>query len=381
MNAKLDTKDYIKIILGFFCLFLGITYWDTAASLMANLLRASTPIFVGLIIAYILNILMSFYERHYFPKHLKSKVVLKSRRVVCLLAALITLCGIISIIIWLVIPELISCIKLLVADIPPAIEKLLANEHIRNLLPEDILHELYSIDWKSKIADNAKALTSGIGDAAGTIFSAVSSVGSGIVTAAIGLVFSIYLLLGKDKLQNQCKRILNAFLPDKLNNKIYHIANVLNESFHKYIVGQCTEAVILGSLCIIGMLIFRLPYAVMIGTLIGFTALIPVAGAYIGAIIGAVMIFTVSPMKALFFLIFLVILQQIEGNLIYPKVVGKSIGLPAIFVLSAVTIGGRLMGIGGMLIGVPIASALYTLFREQIYNKENSDKKVSKISD
>lgn len=347
-----------------------MTYWDTAVNLAKDILSAASPIFVGLITAYLLNILMSFYEHHYFKIKSKSKTYVKSKRIICLLAALITLIGIITIIIRLVIPELISCIKLLAADIPPAIDKILSNEQIINLLPEDVIDKLTSVDWQKHLTDNAKSLTKGIGDAAGTIVSAVSSVGSGVVTFLIGLVFSLYLLLDKEKLQSQCMRIASVLLPKKIYNGVCHMADILNESFHRYIVGQCTEAVILGSLCIIGMLIFRLPYAVMIGTLIGFTALIPIAGAYIGATIGAIMIFTVSPMKALFFIIFIIILQQIEGNLIYPRVVGKSIGLPALIVLCAITVGGRLMGIGGMLIGVPIASALYTLLREYIQERE-----------
>lgn len=373
LNLNLEKKTFIKIIACVFSLFLCMTYWDVAVNLLKNVFNAASPIFVGLITAYLLNILMSFYERHYFKIKSQSKTFIKIRRITCVLAALITLIGIIAVVIWLVIPELISCIKLLVADIPPAIDKLLKNEQITNLLPKDVIDKLTSVNWQKHLADNAKALTSGISDAAGTIVSAVSSVGSGVITFVIGLVFSIYMLLGKEKLQSQCKHLLSVFLPQKVYDGIYHVADILNDSFHRYIVGQCTEAIILGTLCIIGMWIFRLPYAMMIGTLIGFTALIPIAGAYIGATVGAIMIFTVSPMKALFFIIFIIILQQIEGNLIYPKVVGKSIGLPALIVLCAITVGGRLMGIGGMLIGVPIASALYTLLREYMNKKEMSD--------
>jgi len=146
---------------------------------------------------------------------------------------------------------------------------------------------------------------------------------------------------------------------------------VLNETFHKFIVGQCTEAVILGVLCTLGMLIFRLPYATMIGALVAFTSLIPIAGAYIGAGVGAFMIMTVSPMSALGFLIFLVILQQIEGNIIYPKVVGTSIGLPGLWVLASITVGGGLAGITGMLLGVPLTAALYRVLRERL-RKERS---------
>ena len=150
------------------------------------------------------------------------------------------------------------------------------------------------------------------------------------------------------------------------NKKIHYVLHTLNDCFHKYIVGQCTEAVILGALCTIGMLILQLPYATMIGAFIAFTALIPVAGAYIGAIVGAFMIFTESPFKAIVFLIFIIVLQQFEGNIIYPRVVGSSMGLPAMWVLAAVTVGGGVMGIPGMLLGVPLAAALYRFVREDV---------------
>lgn len=149
---------------------------------------------------------------------------------------------------------------------------------------------------------------------------------------------------------------------------------VFNDAFHSFIVGQCMEAVILGCLCVVGMWILRFPYATMIGCLVGFTALIPVAGAYIGAIVGGFMIFTVSPFKALLFLVFIVVLQQLEGNLIYPKVVGASIGLPGIWVLAAVTVGGGVLGIGGMLLGVPLAAGLYQLIRSDVGTRKKQQK-------
>ena len=158
-----------------------------------------------------------------------------------------------------------------------------------------------------------------------------------------------------------------------------HWLSIFNDSFHRFIVGQCTEAVILGVLCILGMLIFRFPYAMMIGTLVGFTALIPIAGSYIGAIVGAIMILTVSPLKSLLFLLFIVVLQQIEGNLIYPRVIGKSIGLPSLWVLAAVTVGGSLMGVMGMLIGVPIVAALYRLLKEDMDMRDAREQEKNKL--
>ena len=191
----------------------------------------------------------------------------------------------------------------------------------------------------------------------------------------MALIFSIYLLLGKEKLGRQLQKIMERYLRDGWNKKIRYVVGVVNDCFHRYIVGQCTEAVILGVLCMLGMLLIRLPYATMIGALIGFTALIPVAGAYIGAIVGAFMILTVSPVKALIFLVFIVILQQLEGNLIYPKVVGSSLGLPALWVLAAVTVGGGVLGVPGMLLGVPLSAAVYRLIRNDVYGTEEKAEK------
>lgn len=216
----------------------------------------------------------------------------------------------------------------------------------------------------------AKGVTSGVSSMFGAVATAVSSIFSGIVTFLVSFIFSIYILLGKDRLGLQLKRLMVNYIKPAWNKKLFYVLSVFNDCFHKYIVGQCIEAVILGTLCILGMLICRFPYATMIGTLIGFTALIPVAGAYIGAGVGAFMILTVSPMKAVLFLVFIVVLQQLEGNLIYPKVVGTSIGLPGIWVLAAVTIGGSLFGVSGMLIGVPTAAAVYRILRNDMNRRE-----------
>lgn len=201
----------------------------------------------------------------------------------------------------------------------------------------------------------------------------VMSVFSGVVTALMSIIFAVYLLTGKEKLGNQCNRLMQRYLKDSWNRKLQNLLKTLNECFHKYIVGQCTEALILGGLCLAGMLILQLPYAPMISALIAFTALIPVAGGYIGAGIGAFMILTVSPVKALIFLIFIVVLQQLEGNIIYPKVVGSSMGLPAIWVLAAVTIGGGIMGIIGMVISVPIAATAYRLLQKDLNRSSEID--------
>lgn len=366
-------KNCFKVGLSAFLLFLAVYYWSTVASFLGTVVSAAMPIIIGLAIAYVLNILMSFYERHYFTKLSNKKFISKSRRVICLIGAILTLVGIIALVIYLVVPELVSCVKFLVAEIPPMIENFLKTHWVKGIIPEETLSKLTSINWMEYVTQIIQKISSGLGDAVSVVASAVSSFVSGVATAFIAIIFSIYLLHGKDKLQIRGLRVINRYIPEKISNKLMYVLSVLNDCFHRYIVGQCTEAVILGLLCAIGMMIFRFPYAGMIGTLIGFTALIPIAGAYIGAAVGAIMMLTESPLKALLFILFIIVLQQIEGNLIYPKVVGSSLGLPAMWVLAAITIGGALLGIMGMLIGVPITAALYRLLKEDVNKDLNNE--------
>lgn len=362
---KFEWKSCFKIVISIFILYLAIIYWHKVADFVTLIFSAASPIIIGCIIAYLVNILLNFYEKLYFPNSKKS-FVLKSRRLVCLILSFLTLIAIISLVISLIVPQLISCVKLLVEKLPIAINYVISVLERLNLFSDETLSALSSIDWQSKLGEIANAVTSGIGNVVDFVIAIISGLFSGIVTAFLSLIFAIYLLLGKDKLSQQLKRAICHYLPNNIYNKLFYIFSVFNDCFHKYIVGQCTEAVILGVLCFIGMILLQLPYAAMISALIAFTALIPIAGAYIGAAVGAFMILTLSPIKALFFLIFIIILQQVEGNLIYPRVVGTSIGLPAIWVLAAITLGGGIAGIPGMLFGVPLAAALYRLIKNNI---------------
>lgn len=362
---KAEWKSCMKIGVSVFLLYLCITYWFPFAGMAAALFRAAMPLFMGCVIAYIINILMSFYEKHYFPSSKNGKLV-KSRRPVCMLAAFATLILIISILAVLVIPELVSCVELLVSQIPRVVGSFVEWLGKQDIVPKNIPASLETINWPAKMEQIIGILTTGAGNVMGTTINAVSSIFSNLVTALLALIFSIYCLSGKEKLGNQFDRLMRRYMKPGLYSKVRYVLSVMNECFHKYIVGQCTEAVILGTLCAVGMFLLRIPYAAMTGTVIAFTALIPVAGAYIGAAVGAFMIMTVSPMKAVIFLIFLVILQQVEGNMIYPRVVGASMGLPAIWVLAAVTVGGGMMGILGMLLSVPLTAVLYRLLREDV---------------
>ncbi len=368
---KLKWKSIAKIGAAILAIYLCIHYWTNIAGLLAKILSASAPIIIGLAIAYAVNILMSFYERHYFPKSRK-KAADKTRRPVCMVGAMLTLLGIVALVIGLIAPQLVKCIMMLVNELPGAIEKLIPKLEKIGIVPDDIINSLATIDWQSRIGDIVSAVGTGFGGAVNIAFSAVTSVFSGVTNVVIGLIFAVYLLLDKDRLLAQLKRLINRFVPESKIIKLNYVCTEVSDCFHNFIVGQCTEAVILGVLCMAGMFILRIPYAPMIGALMGFTALIPIVGGLIGAGVGAFLILMESPIKALIFIIFVIILQQVEGNLIYPKVVGKSLGLPGIWVLAAVTVGGGVLGIGGMLIGVPLTAACYRLLKAYI-NKPQSE--------
>ena len=358
---KLDWKTCRRVGLAAFLLYLAIYYWKTVSGLLSLLVGACVPLILGGAIAYVINILMSFYERHYLPKS-TAKAVAVTRRPLCMIAALLTVVLVLYFVIRMVVPEFISCVNALVRQAPKAVNALLSNPTVQKLIPEDIEQRLAAINWGQLVVNVRQVLLSGFTGAA----NAVSSIFSGAVTALFALIFAAYILLGKDTLGRQCKRLVRSYLKPKWQQRVFYAFGLLNTSFRSYVVGQCTEAVILGGLCMGGMTLFRFPYATMIGALVGVTALIPVAGAYIGAGVGAFMILSVSPEKAIWFLVYIVVLQQLEGNLIYPRVVGSSIGLPGIFVLAAVTVGGAMFGVLGMLLGVPIVAALYQALRDDL---------------
>lgn len=366
---KIEWKSCLRFGVTIFLVYLAIYYWSSLAGFARVLFDAASSLIVGCVIAYVLNILMSFYEKYYFRKS-SNAAVIKSRRIVCLLASMLTLVAVVALVIGLVVPELASCVRLLGAEVPQAVdgamEWLEKSGILASVMSEEAAASFAAIDWQEKIGQMVQMFAQGVGGVAQVAVSAVSATISAVTRFVIGLIFAIYLLIGKETLSAQLKRVMNRYLKPSWNEKICYVVKVFDNCFHNFIVGQCIEAVLLGVLCIVGMTILRFPYAMMIGTLIGFTALIPIAGAYIGAGVGAFMIMTVSPVQAVGFLIFIVVLQQLEGNLIYPKVVGSSIGLPGVWVLAAVTVGGGILGIPGMLVGVPATAAIYQLIKQDL---------------
>lgn len=368
---KLTWKDCLLLVGSAFILYLGVHYWQRVADLVQLVLSASVPLVIGCAIAYVVNILMTSYESHY---HFTGKLepLMEFRRPVCMIGAFVTLIAIVALVVYLVLPQLVDAVRVIAAAFPGFMNRAIDLAEEWGLLSPEVLAPLENIDWQNTLTQIFDVVKSGIGNVMDVVVSTVSSVFSGLVTLLVSLIFSIYLLSGKEKLGGQFRRLAKHYMKASWYGKLCYLMDVVNDCFHRYIVGQCIEAVILGILCAIGMVLLQLPYATMVGALVAFTALIPVAGAYIGAGVGAFMILTVDPIKALIFLIFLIVLQQFEGNVIYPKVVGSSMGLPGIWVLAAVTIGGGIMGILGMLLGVPLAAALYRIIRDDVNGKHDS---------
>ncbi|MBS6396138.1 MAG: AI-2E family transporter [Clostridiales bacterium] len=363
MKEKKELIQYATICVGI--LILVYLYWDRVFAWLGILLNISKPLLTGCAVAYILNLIMSFYERNLFSKWKKSHT---AKRAISILLALVTLLFIFSLIINMVLPELKSCGEALIASIPVAYEQirtfLYNNPDLAALLPttSNIQFDMQSI---------LKDLVDWIGSGAGaSIFGYLSSFVGVIFNLFVTLVFAIYLLAGKEWLSHQMSRLITTYFPRGFKDKLHYVLGTLDNSFHRFIVGQCMEAVILGSLCVLGMALLRFPYAVMIGVLIGATALIPIFGAYIGGVIGFILIFSQSPFQSVLFVVFLVVLQQLENQLIYPRVVGSSIGLPGILVFSSVTIGGSLFGVTGVLLGIPLTAAGYQLLKNDLRKRE-----------
>lgn len=363
---KLSWKTCLRAGVTVFALFLCIHYWPTLSGLLILGLQAARPVLLGCAAAFVLNIPMRAYERHYFPKS-DRPLVKKSRRPVCLLLAFLSVAAVLVLLLRLVVPELVSCVTLLVSRLPGVLEDVVAWLTTRaSWLSPEVVDYLNGLDWQQIIGRVGGMALSGFGSVANLAANFVTSVLSGAVTTLLVLIFAIYVLLGKERLGRQIKTLGRRYLKREWWSGLRHVTAVVQDSFHDYIVGQCTEAVILGCLCAAGMLLFRFPYAAVVGATVGLTALIPVAGAYIGGAVGFLLILTVSPIRALLFVLYLVILQQLENNIIYPKVVGTSLGLPGIWVLCAVIVGGGVLGILGMILGVPLAAAAYRLIKEDV---------------
>ncbi len=363
MTDDIKLKSAAKLIVLAGLMLLVVLYFTQVLGIAAEIYGVVYPLLLGAGIAYVINILVAAYEKVYFPKS-GSKRVADSRRGMCILLSILTIMGILAFFIGVVIPQFGRSIQILSAGFPAMYNNLVAwaNQNADKLpILQEKLQEI-NMDGAALIKKVIQVVSGWAGGTAalmGTVFGR-------LFNWVLAGIFAIYLLFGLEDLKRQFGKVLRKYVGEEKRARFHEVVGTANETFSSYIIGQCKEAVILGLLCTAGMLIFRFPYATVIGPVIGLTALIPMVGAYIGASIGFLLIVMVQPFTALLFLVFVVVLQQIEGNIIYPKVVGKSIGLPGIWVFAAITIGGGLMGIIGVMLGVPVAATAYKLLSRHI---------------
>ena len=364
---NLDKKTVLKILFIVFVsilLFVGLPRIGAIFSWIGLFFDILTPFTIGLCMAFVINIPMRLIEKKAFRKLNKKggKTWLRIRRPVCLTLSILFFVLVIALLLVLIIPALKVAIEKFAINLPSYMVTLEAklSGFINNLLGHDD-GNVFKINWDTISKSIIDFVHKGDGDTVSLTIEIVSGAVSGVFNIILGFIFSIYILASKESLGRQIRSLLYSVIKKEKVDKFLSLVALANSTFGKFVVGQFTEAIILGSLCALGMLIFRMPYVPVVSCIIGITALVPVFGAWIGTALGAFIILLDSPIKALWFVIFIVILQQFETNIIYPRVMGKSIGLPGIWVLFAVTVGGGLFGAAGMLLGVPVCSVIYTL--------------------
>lgn len=372
-KRKLLSKWLIGIFTVCILIYLCAGHMNIIANALTWLYQLFSPLILGCVLALIFNVPMKPIEKHLFSKNEKRKNL---RRPLAIFLSFLLVIGIFIGIAFLVIPELLNAVQIVVETLNLGMDQLAVMDDTIDwsVIPFGTELTKINIDWLELKLQLQKWLSTFSKTFMDSALTALGSAAGSIVDFFIGLVFCVYILANKETLKKQIFRLIHVWLPETFGNIIIHVSTVCGSTFHHFIIGQTTEAIILGSLCTLGMLILQLPYAPMIGSLVGVTAFIPYVGAYIGAFVGVFMILTVNPIKALIFLIFLVILQQVEGNVIYPRVVGAKINLPAMWVLAAITIGGNLAGPVGMMLGVPVASSAYALLREATDKHEQKKK-------
>lgn len=374
MNLNNELIKKIRGLILFTALIvIGLWKYEIILDAVGFLFNIMFPFILGGAIAFILNVPMNFIERVLFSNRAvkDNKIIKKVKKPLSLILSIMLVLGVIFIVIFVVFPQLGNTILMLGDNIKVFLPKVQswAEDLFKN--NTEIIEWIESIqfDWDKMIQSGLDFFKNGAGSVLNTTFAAAKSIVSGLTTFFISAVFACYILLQKKKLTIQIHKVLYAFLPEQKVKAVLDVCSLTYKTFSNFLTGQCMEAVILGTMFFISMSILKMPYALLIGVLIAFTALIPIFGAFIGCVIGAFLILMVNPMQAAGFVVMFLVLQQIEGNLIYPHVVGGSVGLPSIWVLVAVSVGGSLMGLVGMLIFIPIASVIYTLFKEYVHEK------------
>ena len=371
---RANMKKIASLIAFAVLLLVGTQHLDKVAAALSLLWNIVFPLLLGGALAFVLNVPMRFLEKTLFSRPAKPgkrRLSPSLARALSLLLTFVLAAVILLLLVLVVVPQLAESISGLgtrIMDafwrfVPWAEEQFAAYPQITTWL------EGLTFDWESILAGAVDFAKNGFGSVLSSTISATKSIVSAVSTGFVSFVFAIYVLLQKEKLGLQCRKALYALLPGHPAGRIVEICRLSHRVFSSFITGQCVEAVILGAMFFVSMTLLRMPYALLVGCLIAVTALIPIVGAFIGCAVGTFLILVVSPMQALFFVILFLTLQQVEGNLIYPRVVGSSVGLPSIWVLAAVSLGGSLMGVMGMILFIPLTSVAYTLFREFVYRR------------
>lgn len=368
LNKK-NMKNIMLLIVFAVLFYVGVQRIESVAAGFSFVVSIVFPFLLGAAMAFILNVPMSFMEKRLFSKT-KGKAK-KLKRPICLVLAILFVVAILWIVLLVVIPEVASTVASLSVNIEAALIKL--QRWTMDIFEDNKQIEVWiaslQFDWDGIIQTAFGFLKNGAGNVLNSTVTVAKTLINSVMNFCVAFVFACYILLQKEKLATQIRKILYAFFSKKVVEKVLEIASLSYRTFANFVTGQCCEAVILGTMFFISMSILRFPYALLVGVLIAFTALIPIFGAFIGCFLGTFLILVADPMKAIAFVILFLVLQQVEGNLIYPHVVGGSVGLPSIWVLVAVTVGGSLMGIVGMLVFIPISSVVYALFREMVYKR------------
>lgn len=374
MNLSKETKNLLIVVCAGAGFYAAVQHLNVVWGALMAALGVFAPFLLGGSIAFVLNVPMRAIERHVFPKERQMD---RLRRPLALIFTLVAVLGVLTVAMWVIIPGVKEAILSAAHQVPEAVDALLLKlQAFAVYLPElgEYLAGL-ELDWQSiaqRVMDVVKNWGGGLlSSGGGLIGGAVSA----LSTFVIGLIFAIYILLQKERLGRQAKQVLYALSPMERADRTMEVARLTERTFSSFLSGQCLEAVILGCIFVIAMTLFKMPYALLVGVLIGLTALIPIVGAFIGCVVGALLIALTDPIQALVFVGLFLVLQQIEGNLIYPHVVGSSVGLPSIWVLAAVSVGGSLMGIAGMLLFIPLCSVVYALFRAYVKGRL-AEKKV-----
>ena len=378
--SKENIKQIRSLIVFTLLLLIGLWKYEVVLDILGFVWGIISPFILGGAIAFILNVPMNYIQKNlfeknkYFQTEKGKKLRDKLENTVSLVITIFLVISILAVVIFVVVPQLGKTFVTLKRNIEVFIPKIMAD--IATLFENNpqILGELngLQLDWNQLNWDNILTtiidfFRHGAGSVLGSTYQAAKGIVSGMATFFIAFVFACYILLQKKKLAVQIRKVMYAYLKTEQVEKILDVCSLTYKTFSSFLTGQCMEAVILGTMFFVTMGLLKFPYALLVGMLIAVTALVPIFGAFIGCAVGVFLIVMVSPVKALAFIVLFLVLQQIEGNLIYPHVVGNSVGLPSMWVLVAVTLGSSLMGIVGMLVFIPITSVIYSLLRRSVY--------------